>query len=79
MGKMTSVCLLVSTVMLLVTFGKGMSVMRGGDPATHFTWALLTLIVALGANMFAIFHATQSDRIIRGLRGELEKRAGSDV
>jgi hypothetical protein len=28
----------------------------------------------LGANVFAMFHAAQSDRIIRALRAELEKR-----
>jgi len=71
MGKVTSVGLLVSTVMLLVTFGKGMGVMRGGDVGSHLTWALVTLVVALGANVFAMFHATQSDRIIRSLRAEL--------
>ncbi len=74
MGKMTSLCLLASTVMLLVTFGKGMSVMRGGDAASHLTWALATLLVVLGANTFAMFHAMQSDRIIRQLRAELTKR-----
>ncbi len=76
MGKVTSVCLLLSTVMLLVTFGKGMGAMRGGDVAGHLTWALVTVVIALGANLFAMVHAAQSDRIIRALRAELEKRGG---
>lgn len=76
MGKMTSACLLVSTVMLLVTFGKGMGVLRGGDASSHLTWALVTLVAVLGANVFAMFHATQSDRIIRRLRAELAERDG---
>jgi len=76
MGKVTSVCLMVSTVMLLVTFGKGMSVLRGGDASSHMTWALVTLVVMLGANVFAMFHAAQSDRIIRQLRAELAQRGG---
>ena len=75
MGKVTSFCLLLSTVVLLVTFGKGMGVLHGGDVAAHLTWALATLVTVLGANVFAMFHAAQSDRIIRALRAELEKRA----
>ena len=74
MGKVTSLCLLLSTVVLLVTFGKGMGALHGGDISTHLTWALATLVAVLGANVFAIFHAAQSDRIIRALRAELEKR-----
>jgi hypothetical protein len=72
MGKVTIVSLLVSTVMLLVTFGKGMGVLHGGDVGSHLTWALATLVTVLGANVFAMFHAAQSDRLIRSLRAELE-------
>ena len=75
MGKVTNLCLLLSTVVLLITFGKGMGVLHGGDVGTHLSWALATLVTVLGANLFAMFHAAQSDRIIRGLRAELEKCA----
>jgi hypothetical protein len=74
MGKVTSCCLLLSTVVLLVTFGKGMGVLHGGDVGAHLSWALAALVSVLGANVFAMFHAAQSDRIIRALRAELEKR-----
>jgi hypothetical protein len=74
MGKVTSLCLLLSTVVLVVSFGKGLGVMRGGDVGTHLTWALAALVAVLGANVFAMFHAAQSDRIIRALRAELAKQ-----
>jgi hypothetical protein len=74
MGKVTSFCLLVSTVVLLVTFGKGMGVLHGGNVGAHLSWALATLVTVLGANVFAMFHAAQSDRLIRALRAELEQR-----
>jgi archaellum biogenesis protein FlaJ (TadC family) len=74
MGKVTSVCLLLSTVVLLVAFWKGMSLLHGGDVGAHLTWAVATLVSVLGANVFAMFHAAQSDRIIRALRRELEQR-----
>jgi len=65
--------MVVSTVVVLITFAKGMGILHGGDVATHLTWALVTLVTVLGANMFAMFHAAQSDRLIRALRAELEK------
>jgi flagellar motor component MotA len=74
MGKVTIFGLLVATVMLFVTFGKGLGVMRGGDVGAHLSWALATLVTVLGANLFAMFHAAQSDRLIRALRAKLEKR-----
>jgi hypothetical protein len=76
MGKVTIACMLVSTVVLLVTFGKGMAVLHGGEIGSHLTWAMVTLVTVLGANMLAMFHAAQSDRIIRALRAELEQHRG---
>jgi hypothetical protein len=76
MGKVTIFFMLVSTVVLLVSFGKGMGVLHGGDIGSHLTWALTALVTVLGANMLAMFHAAQSDRVIRALRAELEKRQG---
>jgi len=60
--------MLVSTVVMLITFGKGMGILRGGDVGSHIYWAGASLITVLGANMMAMFHAAQSDRIIRELR-----------
>jgi hypothetical protein len=68
MAKVTITCLLISTLMLLVTFGKGMNVLHGGDVGSHLSWALATLVSVLAANVLAMFHAAQSDRIIRNLR-----------
>jgi hypothetical protein len=68
MGKVTITLTMVSTVVLLITFGKGMGILRGGDVASHLYWAMATLISVLAANFVAIVHAAQSDRIIRELR-----------
>lgn len=72
MGKVTIVCAAISTVIVLITFGKGMSVLQGGDVGSHLTWAMASLISVLGANVMAMFHGAQSDRIIRELRAHLE-------
>jgi hypothetical protein len=77
MGKITIAWLLGSTVLLLVAFTKGLNVLHGStDVMSHLTWALAALLGVLGANFFAIFHAAQSDRIIRELRAALDARAG---
>lgn len=69
MGKVTIALLLTSTALLLVAFTKGIALVRGGhDVLSHLYWAMAALIGALAANMFAIFHAAQSDRLIRELR-----------
>ena len=75
MGKVTIACLSVSTAILLVTFGKGMAVLHGGAVAPHLSWAMATLVSVLGANVLAMFHAAQSDRVIRALREHLERSA----
>jgi hypothetical protein len=72
MGKVSIACLVVSTVVLLITFGQGMGLLRGGDVESHLYWAMGTLICALTANLVAIVHAAQSDRIIRKLREDAE-------
>jgi len=69
MGKVTIAVMLTSTGIMLVTFGKGMSALHGGDVSTHLQWALIALLSVLAANCFAMVHAAQSDRIIRELRG----------
>jgi hypothetical protein len=72
MGKVTIFFLSVSTIVLLVTVGQGIGVLRGGDVPQHLRWGLATLFVVLGANFFAMFHAAQSDRLIRQLRRFIE-------
>jgi hypothetical protein len=68
MGKVTIALSGLSTVVLLITFGKGMRILQGGDVASHLYWAMATLLSVLGANLVAMVHAAQSDRIIRRLR-----------
>jgi hypothetical protein len=72
MGKVTITLLLASTGLLLVAFTKGINLLQGGqDVLSHMYWAVAALFGALAANCFAIFHAAQSDRIIRELRAAL--------
>lgn len=75
MGKITILCVLVSTVVLLVTFTRGIDVLHGGDVASHLSWAVAALVSVLGANFIAIVHAAQSDRIIRTLRRQMDDLA----
>ena len=72
MGKVTIALTAISTVVLLVTFGKGMSILHGGDVTSHLYWSMAALLSALTANFVAMVHAAQSDRIIRQLRAVLE-------
>ncbi len=75
MGRITILWLLLSTVVVFVAFTKGAGILRGGDVTSHLYWGLAALLTTLGANLFAMFHAAQSDRIIRALRAELELTA----
>lgn len=77
MAKVTILLMAISTVVVLVTFGKGMGILRGGDVASHLYWAGASLVTVLGANMMAMFHAAQSDRIIRELRDRVESLGGN--
>jgi hypothetical protein len=76
MAKVTILLMAISTVVMLVTFGKGMGILRGGEVASHLYWAGASLVTVLGANMMAMFHAAQSDRIIRELRDQVESLGG---
>ncbi len=73
MAKVTIALMLVSTVVMLITFGKGMGILRGGEVESHLYWAGASLVTVLGANMMAMFHAAQSDRIIREMRLRAER------
>jgi len=77
MGKVTITLTAASTVVLLVAFGKGMSILHGGDVNAHLSWSMAALLTALTANFFAMFHAAQSDRIIRQLRALLAAQGGA--
>jgi hypothetical protein len=77
MAKVTIALTAISTVVLLVTFGKGMSILHGGDVASHMYWSMAALLSALTANFVAMVHAAQSDRIIRQLRTVLAAQEGA--
>jgi len=73
MGKVTIGATALSTIVLLVTFGKGMLVLRGGaDILSHLYWSVATLVLVLSANVIAMVHAARADRLIAELRGALE-------
>ncbi len=77
MGRITIIWLLISTIVLLIAFGKGVGIIHGGDVMSHLYWAVAGLFTALGANLFAMFHAAQTDRIIRELRAEIQRTGAS--
>ena len=80
MGKVTIVLLLLSTGLLLVAFTKGLNILHGSqDIMSHLYWALAALLGVLGANFFAMFHAAQSDRIIRELRAASQAQTGGEA
>jgi len=73
MGKVTIGATLVSTVVLLITFGKGILVLRGAaDTLSHLQWSVATLVLVFSANVLAMVHAARSDRLIAELRAALD-------
>jgi len=72
MGRITILWLLASTVVVGVAFVYGAGILRGGDVLSHLYWGVGALFMTLGANLFAIFHAAQTDRVIRALRAEID-------
>jgi predicted Co/Zn/Cd cation transporter (cation efflux family) len=83
MGKVSIALLLASTVFVIAAFVNGLNTIHdGGSVLTHSYWALAALFAVLGANFFAMFHAAQSDRLIRALRrallAEREKQGLND-
>ena len=75
MGRVTIALTVLSTVVMLISFGKGMGILRGGDVASHLYWSMAALLSVLAANFVAMVHAAQSDRIIRQLRALLPEQA----
>jgi hypothetical protein len=83
MGKVSILLLLVSTGVVIATFVNGLGTVREPDAVLrHATWGLAALFAVLAANFFAMFHAAQSDRLIRALRrallAEQEKLTSGD-
>ena len=78
MGKVSIAVLSISTVVMLVTFGRGIELLRVGETAAYLQWALVALLVVLCANAVAMVHAAQSDRIIRELRRHLSTSTSDD-
>lgn len=79
MGRVTIGATALSTVVFLITFWKGMLVLRGGADTVmaHLQWSIAALVLVLSANVIAIVHAARSDRLIAELRAALEaERAG---
>jgi hypothetical protein len=78
MGKVTIGATVLSTVVLLITFFKGMLVLRGGaDIMSHLQWSVATLIIVLSANVIAMVHAARSDRLINELRAARDAGDGA--
>lgn len=75
MGKVTIGATLLSTVVLLITFFKGMLVLRGGADRvmSHLQWSVATLIIVLAANVIAMVHAARADRLINELRAARDR------
>ena len=73
MGKVSIFLLLLSTAVVIGAFVNGLNTVREpADMLHHAYWALAALFAVLSANFFAMFHAAQSDRLIRSLRAALE-------
>lgn len=74
MGRVTIAATVLSTIVFLITFGKGMLVLRGGADTvlSHLQWSIATLVLVLSANVIAVVHAARSDRLIAELRAALE-------
>jgi hypothetical protein len=56
-----------------------MGLLRGGDVASHLYWAMGTLLCVLAANVIAMIHAAQSDRLIRVLRQHINETAAEQT
>jgi len=79
MGKISILFLLISTGVVVGAFVNGLNTIHdAAGVLNHSYWALAALFAVLSANFFAMFHAAQSDRLIRSLRdalgAELEKK-----
>ena len=78
MGRVTIGATVLSTIVFLITFSKGMLVLRGGADTvlSHLQWSVAALVLVLSANVIAIVHAARSDRLIAELRAALDAERG---
>ena len=77
MGIVSILLLLGSTAAVIAAFVNGLNVVHDAAGVLHHSyWALGALFAVLSANVFAMFHAAQSDRLIRSLRAELAAERG---
>jgi hypothetical protein len=79
MGKITIFLISLSTIVLLLGFGRGLTTLRAGDTGAHLFWDMAILFTVLAVNFVAAIHAAQSDRLIRALRSELSAAAGEST
>lgn len=80
MKKVTWLLALLSTATLLITFAKGMSLLKGqSDPISHFHWALAALVILLFNNLMAVVHVSRGERLIAGLRARLKEYEGNGL
>jgi hypothetical protein len=80
MGKVSIFLLLVSTGIVIAAFVNGLGTVREPDAVLHHAyWGLAALFAVLAANFFAMFHAAQSDRLIRALREALRAARGESA
>ena len=79
MGKVSILLLLASTAAVIATFVNGLNIVHdSAGVLQHSYWALGALFAVLAANFFAMFHAAQSDRLIRALRAALAEHEQTD-
>ena len=73
MTRVTIGLTLIGLVMLFVAYGKGVSLIHGGDVLSHMYWATAALTAVALANFIAIAHLARAERMIQQLRALCEK------
>ncbi len=73
MTRVTIGLTILGLVILFVAYGKGVSVIHGGDVPSHMYWATAALFFVALANFIAIAHLARAERMIQQLRTLCEK------
>ena len=73
MTRVTIGLTLASLALLFVAYGKGVSVIHGGDTMSHVYWATAALLAVALANFIAVAHLARSERMLRQFRMLCEK------
>jgi hypothetical protein len=73
MTRVTIGLTILGLVILFVAYGKGVSVIHGGDVLSHMYWATGALFFVALANFIAIAHLARAERMIQQLRTLCEK------